>query len=144
MSNIRSAIRLAKCRKGEAVAKTKRGSYWLACDRIKIRDFGGDGIGQSAADKKHHLELRHYRDDTVSTKIIGHYWHQNGAGNDRIIDADVLLDCETVEDVICKLKGMSVGGNHAYSDMFESDLTDALTGLGLAESAPAPDETTVA
>lgn len=104
------------------------------------RKFGGDGIGNIAADCKHYFEIRHFRDGTVRAHVRGHYWHQNGATDDAFARCDEVLGCETVEDVVCRLKGVSVEGVHAYSDQFEEKLTAALVDLGLEESLPAPDE----
>lgn len=143
MKTLQECVESVKCRKGQATGTTKRGAYWLACEPIKIRSFGGDGIGNSAASCTHYLELRHYRTGEVRATIHADYWHQNGAKPD-VYQSAPILECTTVEQVIVALKGESIGNDDwkdsVYSDYFEDKLTEALTGLGLAESEPAPDD----
>jgi hypothetical protein len=151
MTTIRELIELKKCRRGKATGTTKRGAYWLACEPIKIRDYGGDGIGNNAADMDHKLELRYYRDGTIAAVIRYNAWHQNYSPNDVFTRLDAVLGCETVEDVIVVLKGATVktrswddgsGGDetHAYSDRCEERLTEALTALGVSAAATSPDD----
>lgn len=139
---IREAIEATKCRKGTADGTTKDGAYWLAIPPVKIRRWGGDGIGNSGADMTTKLELRHYR--SGETRAVAHVdgWHQNGGTRDQWHRLDI-LDCATVEDVIVALK-CGVSGDYdretVYSDLCEDALQDALAKLGLAVSAPSPDE----
>lgn len=144
MKTLQECVENAKCRKGQAAGTTKRGAYWLACGPVMIRSFGGSGIGNSGADCRHYLELRHYRTGEVRALIHGRYWHQDGAKPDRYQPVEI-LECTTVEQVIVHLKGERIGDedwkDSVYSDYFEDSLTEALVGLGLAQSEPAPDET---
>jgi len=140
MKTLSDLIVAAKCRKGAAAGTTKKGAYWLAVEPIKIRCFGGDGIGQSSADCTNYLELRHFRDGAVSIVIHYNSWHQNHGMSDTYQSHIGLPMCETVEDVIVALKSANDDGVSAYSDRMEENLTEALVAFGLPESAPAPDE----
>jgi hypothetical protein len=140
MKTLQELIVAAKCRKGAAAGTTKKGAYWLACEPIKIRVYGGDGIGQSSPDCTNFLELRHFRDGSVQTVVEFASWHQNQGGRrESYVTVPALAMCETVEDVIVCLKscGTEVA---AYSDKMEDKLTDGLVAFGLPVSAPAPDE----
>lgn len=139
MKTLKELIIDRKCRKGESVGTTKSGAFWLACDPIRIRSFGGDGIGQSARNCDNYLQLRHYRSGEVKAVVNYHSWHQNSGTHDSYISVPI-LDCTTVEDVIVILKGVSDDDTAAYSNWGEGNLTKALVGLGMAESLPAPDE----
>jgi hypothetical protein len=139
-------VEARKCRKGSAVGTTKRGAYWLACEPITLRRGGGDGIGNSAADRTYTLELRHYRNGEVRCLVGYTAWHQNydRSGYQCV---EQLGKCVTIEQVICELKGSrysraegDYGGDHVYSDLHEGDVTTALTKLGMAAAEPAPDE----
>jgi hypothetical protein len=68
-----------------------------------------------------------------------HGWHQNH-GTSNSYRTVPILDCTTVEDVIVILKGVSDDETSAYSDWGNANLSEALTGLGMIEAAPAPDE----
>lgn len=141
MKTLKDCVIETKCRKGAAYGTTKHGAYWLACEPITIRNYGGDGIGQSGADCKNFLQLRHYRDGTVSAVLHGAYWHQNGSAPDDWMRCDDLLSLTTVESIIVSLKATSFDdGTHVWSDYWTDKLTAALTGIGLAESEPSPDE----
>ena len=145
-TNLREVIIAAKCRKGKAEAITTKGAYWLACEPIDIKYYGGDGIGQSRADMTNTLELRHYRDGKTEATVVTETWHQNH-GRQRHSTSTDLLKSETVEDVVIRLKNTDVseydydGSNIAYHDRNYDRLTAALTALGLPEySIPSPDD----
>ena len=145
-TTLQDLIIAAKCRKGKAEAITKKGAYWLACPAIRIRSFGGDGIGQSSTDCRNYLELRHYRDGTVKVMVNFHTWHQNHGSSDTYILAPV-LECHTTEEVIVRLKNIGIKEGYyqnftaAYSDWGQDTLTEALTTLGLPEyEIPSPDD----
>lgn len=145
MQTLKELVVASRCRKGEAVGTTRRGAYWLACKPILIRSYGGDGVGNSAADVRHFLVLRHFRDGQVTSVIHYHWWHQNGGGPGDSYHAVDLLECTTVEQVICKLKGTRIDldddwSEHAYSDFRKEELEESLTALGMPVSEPAPDE----
>lgn len=141
MKTLKQCVIDKKCRKGAANGTTKRGAFWLACEPIKIRSYGGDGIGNNAADCTHFLQLRHYRDGEVLAIIHGNYWHQGVSAPDEFVCCDDILECTTVEAVIVALKGEQMpGGNSVFSDYFTGNLTCSLTELGLVENEPAPDE----
>lgn len=156
MKTLYQAIVDRKCRTGKAKGTTSYGAYWLACDPIEIRQFGGDGIGNSGASVTMYLLLRHYRSGLVQASIHRDAWHQNGSHSgggdawetlDKVSDgqrADGFLGVTTVEDAIVALKKYRFGeGDYSqavYSDGCEEELTKALVSLGLPESAPAPDE----
>jgi hypothetical protein len=142
MKTLAECIEARKCRKGKATGTTRQGAYWLACEPIVIRNYGGDGIGNSAADCKHYLELRHFRDGNVMAVVHGHFWHQNGARPDIYEHCSGLTSCKTVEEVIVYLKKTKIDDETttAYSDYYADTLTAALVGLGLAECEPGPDE----
>ncbi len=147
---LREAIVQAHCRQGKAAGTTKDGAFWRVIKgtadnkRIKIRTYGGNGIGQSSASVDNWLELRHYRDGAVRARVHVDAWHVNGArsgAGDWWLNADAILDFTTAEAVIVALKGIrSEDHGPAYSDMYESELTTALWALGIPASEPAPDE----
>jgi len=143
---MKNCIENSKCRRGTADGTTKSGAYWFACDAIKLRCAGGDGIGQSGADITFWLELRHYRSGECRAVIHRNAWHQNGCyggGGDCYTQMPAILVCATVEDVIVALKAGiddGYGRETCYSDYHEETLTAALTALGLPATAPAPDD----
>jgi len=148
MKTLKDYIVDQKCRKGPAAGTTKNGTYWLACDPIKIQDAGGDGIGCNAPSVAYYLRLRHFRDGAVRPQIHRKAWHQNGsysgAGN-QYYGCDQIITCTTVEDVIVALKSINIDesdcyAEHVYHDIFADDLTAALTGIGMPVSMPPPDE----
>ena len=150
MKTLKELVEAQKSRKGKSTGTTKRGAYWLVGDPLKIRSYGGDGIGQNSPDHKHFLELRHFRSGEVRATIQFESWHQNGsysgAGN-SYHDVSEILNCTTVEDVIVALKSKTVRGRfvgddvgvNVYSDSFADKLSERLTELGMVESLPAPD-----
>lgn len=144
MKTLKEIIIALRCRKGPAKGTTKRGAYWLACEPIKIRSYGGDGIGNNSAAIRHYLELRHYRSGEVRAAIHVDAHHQNGSysgAGDWWSDCSDILNATTVEEVIVALKSITAdNGATTYSDSFKEELTKALTALGLPESAPSHDD----
>jgi len=148
MNTLKDLIISLKSRKGESTGTTKRGAYWRVAEPVKIRTYGGDGIGQSAPNHKHLLEFRHFRTGEVRAIIHIVSYHQNGSysgGGDAWHDVSDILDCSTIEDVIVALKGQKIGSDseysvNAYSDSFEGELSSLLSGFGLPDSSPAPDD----
>jgi len=139
-------ISSAKCRTGKAHAITDKGAYWLAAEPIVIKSYGGDGIGQSRADMRNHLELRHYRDGKRRVVIVTTTWHQN-YGRDTITQETSLCSSETVEDVVISLKNTTIGDSDydgsdiAFSDYNYDNLAASLMSFGLPEyPIPSPDE----
>jgi hypothetical protein len=128
-----------RVRKGPASGTTKRGAYWLACDRIEVATYGGDGIGQSAARTTVYLLLRHYRDGAVRAIARVHNWHQNYVQDDWY-SIPSLPACRSIEEVIVALLGRSTEETgRLYTPDAESGLIAALSNLGLREALPAPD-----
>jgi hypothetical protein len=146
MKNLATLIAEKKCRKGESNGTTKKGAYWLAIAPVTLRDFGGDGIGNAAANQKVKLYLRHFRSGEVAAVLAWSSWHQNG-GRPTVWQAcPELLDCETIEDIIVVLKATKIWEQdtdceiNAFSDHCIDNL-DCLSELGLPVAAPSPDET---
>lgn len=135
-----------KCRKGEAHGTTKRGAYW--CPYVRTQYFvvtagrGGDGIGQSAADITVGLDLRHYRDGTVSAVLVRERYHQNEGTTKQITNADCVLSTTTVEDVVVALKGVSLidDGGAAISNYCVYGVVKECVAFGMPEAAPSPDD----
>lgn len=147
MSTLKQLVEAAKCRKGEATGTTKAGAFWLA-GRVKIRSCGGDGIGQSGSDVNYYLSLRHYRGGEVRAVVSCNVWHENDGSRTTYRTVEELLRCTTVEELEVELKkGVDFDGGGGvetvYGDYHADDLSEILTGLGMPESAPAPDETPV-
>lgn len=146
-TTLREAVEQSHVRSGKSNGTTRRGAYWLACDEIVLREAGGDGIGQSGPDITYYLQIRHYRGGEVRAVVHQAARHQNGSWSGagdwyRAVD---LGDCATIEDVVVVLKGGidfhgGDGRETCYSDCHYADIRDALMPLGLAESAPAPDD----
>lgn len=136
---IQDAVIAAKCRKGPAADTTKKGAYWLALDQ-KTKGSGGDGIGQSSADVTFCLQLRHFRDGTVTAGVRRSSWHQNHGSSYSYIPTPSVLGCQTAEDVIVILKGTSEGCEHVLSTYFEDEVVTSLANLGIPAALPAPDE----
>lgn len=128
-----------KCRKGASDGITKKGAFWIAA-QVKIRDYGRDGIGNNESDKVHFLQLRHYRSGETSAVIHYHSWHQNYGHTNSYHNVDLVLDCETVEEVIAELKGVSINGAHAFSEYCREGLEGLLGELGMPLSHPSPDD----
>ncbi len=145
MKTLKELIVAAKCRKGKAVGITKKGAFWLVCEPVFIRSFGGDGVGQNGSDCRNYLQLRHFRSGDVAAVVKFSSWHQNSGTENTFQREDSILECIDVEAVIAALKGISendyFGGRcSAYGDNFEQNLTDELTRLGMNESEKSPDE----
>ena len=142
MLTLKQAIEATKCRKGPAHATTKSGAFWLAIDPVKIRSWGGDGIGNNATDLEAFLQLRHYRSGEVRAVVNIHGWHQNHGSSDRYHRV-AIEDCATVEDVVVVLK-RGVDGDYdretIFGDHYADELTAALVSLGMEAAAPSPDE----
>ena len=139
MQTLKELIEAKKCRKGQSSGITSDGAYWLAIEPVKIRSYGGDGVGNNGTNWTHYLELRHYRNGSVECIVECRGWHQN---HREISENHVapLGSAETVEHVIARLKSMKCGESKAYSDKFQPELTAALVSIGMAESLPSPDE----
>lgn len=144
MKTLEELVIESKSRKGVADGTTKNGAFWIA-GRAVIRSYGGDGIGQSSTHWKHHLHLRHYRNGEVKAVVHICGYHQNNGDTDIYRTVNI-LHCETVEDVITVLKGVTHQRNDMddgvaiYSNWGEDVLTGMLTGLGLLDCLTAPDE----
>jgi hypothetical protein len=141
MNTLRQIIEAQKIRKGPATGTNKQGAYW-SIEKIQLRNSGGDGIGQSSPDVKHFLDLRHFRNGDIQAKICRHAWHQNGAwsgGGDNWLDVSQIVDCQTIEQVICVLKGVEMYDNPVIcSDPL--GLVETLRRLGLVDAEKSPDE----
>lgn len=143
MNTLKNYVEAQKCRKGSADGTTKKGAYWLAADEVKIRSYGGDGIGSNSSDKGHFLQLRHFRDGSVSAIVHYNSSHQN-YGSQSSYHAVAITECETVEDVIVVLKGCTIHETHAFSENYRDELIAFLTGLGMPIAHSAPDDEEVA
>ena len=140
MKTIKELIIAAKCRKGEAAGTTKHGAFWLAAEPICVGGGGGDGIGQSAPNIDHFLQMRHYRDGTVKAMIHRSSWHQNHGQHESYKDAPELLGCSTIEEVFVALKGIEIEDRPVYAAFAKDKIEKAMSEFGLAKAAPAPDE----
>jgi hypothetical protein len=133
-----------KCRKGIAAGTTKLGAYWLACEPIKTRTAGGDGVGLNAPRVTYELHLRHFRAGEVRAAIRRDSWHQdgsNGATSQDWGEANAVLDCRTIEEVMVALKGTSLFNSPVIEDgAVGRDLTARLRELGLPDAERAPDD----
>lgn len=143
MKTLKELVIESKCRRGPADGTDKRGAFWNG-SVTKIRRSGGDGIGQSSADVTHTLHLKHYRSGEVRAVVKIDRYHQNGSysgGGTEWVGVSQILDCATVEEVITALiNAGSEESGRLYSEYYEEELTQLLTGLGMVESLPAPDE----
>jgi hypothetical protein len=144
MKTLKEIVIDRKCRKGTAVGTTKHGAFWLACEPIKTRAAGGDGVGLNAPKVIYELHLRHFRTGEVRAVIRRDAWHQNGsnsgAGQDWG-DANAVLDCRTIEEVVVALKGTSLYDSPVIEDHFIArDVTARLRELDLPDAERAPDE----
>jgi len=140
MQTLKDLIIATKSRKGPAAGTDKRGAYWLVRE-IRIRSYGGDGIGQNASNIRNYLQLKHYRSGEVRAVVIQNSWHQNYGDNTSWHGVNGILDSTTVEEVICVL--LNSGDEEfgvLYESYFEEELTEMLTELGLPRSLPSPDE----
>lgn len=131
-----------KVRKGEPDGRNKRGAYWVALS-VKTAAYGGDGIGQSAADIAWYLEIRHRRDGLCDGVLRRWSWHQN-TGTDNIYRiCDSVLDMSTIEDILDRLAEIGEDGEYDeryYVDSYHREnVTKALEEIGL-KHAKAPDE----
>jgi hypothetical protein len=147
MASLKELIQATNCRTGKPHGTTRHGAYWLAHEPILLQQGGGDGLGQNAPSTRSELLLRYYRDGNVQASIFWEATHQNGAHGGaarQYSNADYLLECDTVEEVIVALKRnqleIEVWDVACYSDRCESKVTDALVKLGMPLAAPSPDE----
>jgi len=128
-----------KCRKGESAGRNKKGSWWVAFSE-KTACYGGDGIGQSAADIDYKFKIKHYRNGDVEAVFVRHSWHQNTGNRYEYIPVSGVLEMTTIEDVLDCLASISDDGDRCYVDStYRDDMTQALEEFGL-EHAKAPDE----
>lgn len=141
MKTLKELVIDTKCRRGKSDGTTKRGAFWQCIEPIKIRSYGGDGVGQSSADVDHHLELRHFRDNSVRAVVHIYSWHQDHEHH-SYIDVSNIVNCQSTEDVIVVLKSIKDRDTetYIYSDSFEEELTERLQEIGLPEALPSPDE----
>ena len=149
MKTLKELIIEAKCRKGEAHGTTKRGAYWcpFVSDAdsyfVVTGDRGGDGIGQNAADVTVGLDLRHFRDGTVSAVLEHASYHQNtGHKLNSTTNADQLLNCTTAEEVVVALRGIELINDcgQALSTRCVEKIIARCVEIGMPKAAPAPDE----
>lgn len=139
-TTLQDLIIASKCRKGKSHAITAKGAYWLALPPVKIRRYGGDGIGQSYADRANSLELRHYRDGNVEAVVVAESWHQNYGHHVEEIHTPATT-CTTAEEVVVALKNLTISDLESCSDYFQQDLIDALVSISLPEyEIPSPDD----
>jgi hypothetical protein len=144
MKTLKEIIVERKCRKGTPAGTTKRGAYWLACEPITTRASGSDGVGQNPPRVIYELHLRHFRSGEVRAVIHRNVWHQSGSqsavGQDWA-DANAVVDCSTIEEVVVALKGISLNDSPVVEDyLISREIAKRLRELGLPDSAPAPDE----
>lgn len=150
MKTLKTLVEHTRCRKGPAFGTTKSGAFWLAIPPIRIRSYGGDGIGQSSAAVTHELQLRYFRDGTIQAVVRYQSWHQNSDTTETFTCVDI-LNLNTVEEVVIALKRIEIKADeeyawdvsprtNAYSDQYRKHLEVALINLGMSLAAPAPDE----
>lgn len=149
MKTLKELVIEAKCRKGEAHGTTKRGAYWCpfmpdgkAQYFSRTASRGGDGIGNNAADVRVGLDLRHFRDGTVSAVLVRESWHQNYGTSKETTNADQLLSCATAEEVIVALRGIELindSGPALGKGCIDDVIADCVA-IGMPKAAPAPDE----
>ena len=146
MKTLKDLIIEAKCRKGEAHGTTKRGAYWCPFGKDQYFSLtanrGGDGIGNSSATVKVGLDLRHFRDGTVSAVLVREDWHENHGTQSATTNADQLLNCTTAEEVVVALRGIDLinDGGPALGKGYVDDVIADCVAIGMPKSAPAPDE----
>lgn len=137
--NLQETIKGLRIRKGPAAGIDDTGEYWIVADPPMIHRGGGDGIGQSAPDRRLRLQLRHYRAGHVEALVWTDLWHQNqGSWTDRRTLPGV-LDATTVAEVIAAIRAAEVEDCGRYLSDTES-LREWLTNLGFPVASPGPDE----
>ena len=149
MKTISEIIIDSKCRKGGADGTTVDGAFWVCPAspiignlglKTLIRSFGGDGVGQSRADLRNYLELRHYRGGKVQAVVLCNSWHQNYGNSHTVVAADSVLAATTTEELEVALMVLNGEDNNYYSESMRSNLDELAETIGLPESLPAPDE----
>jgi hypothetical protein len=153
MKTLADIIIDSKCRKGGADGITSAGAYWL-CPQSKIagnrgvktliRSYGGDGIGQSCADRRHYLELRHYRGGKVSAVVVATSWHQNSGTQETETEINSVLVSTSTEELESALLALEDGNYGPVYVKYCSEKLAALAELiGLPDSGPSPDDAEV-
>jgi len=152
MKTLSDIIIDSKCRKGGSDGITSAGAYWL-CPQSKIagnrgvktliRSYGDNGIGNSRADLRHYLELRHYRGGKVSAVVVATSWHQNSGTQKAEIEINSVLTSTSTEELESALLALE---DENYGPLYGKDFSEKLTALaeliGLPDSAPSPDDGT--
>lgn len=141
---LEEAVKALKCRKGPSAGITKRGAYWLAARPVLIRRFGGDGVGNNAADRRIFMEVRHFRDGHVRFTLHEDALHENGTygGAGDWWTTVELGGCRTAEEIKVILSGATVSATEhgAYSNHYSDNIDGLAASFGLPISMPAPDE----
>ena len=150
MKTISEIIIDSKCRKGGSDGTTQHGAYWVCPPspiignlglKTLIRSYGGDGIGQSCADLRNYLELRHYRGGKVEAVVLCNSWHQNYGDKQIVVVADSILAATTTEELEVALLALTdEHDTNYYSQSMRSKLDALAETIGLPSSLPAPDE----
>ena len=144
MKTLKEIIVERKCRKGPPAGTTKHGAYWLACEPIMTRSAGSASASQEAPSVIYELQLRHFRSGEVRAVIHRNVWRQGGTQSGAAQDwgdANAVLGCSTIEEVVVALKGISMNDSAVVEDyLIPRDIAKRLRDLGLPDSAPAPDE----
>ena len=154
MKTLSDIIIDSKCRKGGADGITAAGAYWL-CPQSKIagnrgvptliRSYGGEGIGNSRADLRHYLELRHYRGGKVSAVVVATSWHQNSGTQETETEINSVLTSTSTEELESALLALEdQNGQPVYTKFCSEKLAALAELIGLPDSAPAPDDAEVA
>jgi len=152
MTTLSDIIIDSKCRKGGADGITEHGAYWL-CPQSKIagnrgvktliRSYGDNGIGNSAADLRHYLELRHYRGGKVSAVVVALSWHQNSGDSQTEIEINSVLSCTSAEELESALLALEDENDEpVYVKYCSEKLTALAESIGLPARAPSPDDVT--
>ena len=137
--NLQDTIKGLRVRKGAAAGIDDTGEYWLVPEPPLIHCGGGDGIGNSAPDRRLRLQLRHYRSGHCEAVVWTDFWHQNQGSWTSRRTLSGLLDATTVAEVIAAIRAAEVADCGRYLSDSES-LRTWLTNLGFPAAAAAPDE----
>jgi len=136
MKTLKEMIIERKLRKGPAHDTTKRGAYWTQDESHYFAT-----LRRSGGDVSHLLDFRHYRSGDVTAIIVADAYHQNGSssgGGKSYVDANRILDCTTIEDVMVVLKALSSDEGAVVG--FACDIEEKLAAWGMPEALPAPDD----
>ena len=128
-------LRARKARKGKPSGSNAGGSYW-ALVNAEIRSYGGDGIGQSDADKRDFFVVRHYRDGSLSALVRTEAHHQNTGVIRETSEVPEALKVRTIEELVVCLKA----ANFRVTGDGVRALIEAIPEL--PEAPTAPDEDT--